>query len=86
MEIKHTPWLGGPTREAWFLSSFVVPSSHPFPLFLAPTYSPKLLSMPDSKAPPVNFGSLARHKEGQNPQDSLYGWDAWSFPILAAMA
>lgn len=47
---SHTPGLGGPTREAQFLSSLVVPSFHPSPLFLDPTYSPKLSSMPDSKA------------------------------------
>lgn len=49
-EVKHTPWLGGPTREAHFLSSLVVPSFHPYPLFLDPTYSPKFLSMPDNNA------------------------------------
>lgn len=43
MEVKHTPWLGGPTQEAQFLSSLVVPSFHSSPLFLDPTYSPTII-------------------------------------------
>ena len=50
MEGKQTPWLDGPTGEALFLSSLVVPSFHPSSLFLDPTYSPTQVFIPESNA------------------------------------
>ena len=86
MQVKHPLWLGGPTREVHSLSSLVFPSLHPSPLFLDSTYPPVLLSILYSKARSGCFASLSMHKEEQPPRDLIYGWNAQSFPTLAAMA
>lgn len=81
-------WVRIPTkeREVFSLSSLVFPSLHPSPLFLDSTYPPVLLSILYSKARSGCFASLSMHKEEHPPRDFIYGWNAQSFPTLAAMA
>lgn len=81
VQVKHSLWLSGPTRQPRFLSSLVFPSLQPSPLFLDSPYPPRLLPSPTARLDVLHPCQCTKTSGG-----SICGWDAQSFPILDAVA